>query len=132
MCIWGDRDDHEHKMLSERIVTICSDAVTFFGGRKVHEMRWSVNFVVKHLGICQMQLVLHVGVVPDVHEIVVPRALTRYHEEAEELARQQHLDSLVVRRKRSPSDCCHDQCSACPTRNCWASACRPSASTSRA
>ena len=86
-------------MLSERIVTICSDAVTFFDGRKVHEMRWSVNFVVKLLGIGQMQLVLHVGVVTDAHEIVVPRALARHHEEAEELVRQQHLDSLVVRRE---------------------------------
>jgi len=33
------------------------------------------------------------------HEVVVPRALRRRHEEAKEAVRQQHLDLLVVRRQ---------------------------------
>lgn len=58
-----------------------------------------VDFVVELLGIRQVEVVLHAGIVTDAHEVVVPRSLRRHHEEAQELVRQEHLDTLVVRRE---------------------------------
>ncbi|GAU98336.1 hypothetical protein RvY_09497 [Ramazzottius varieornatus] len=48
--------------------------------------------------VSQLQFGLHIGVMPYSHEVVVPRgALCRYHKEAEEAIRQQHLHLLAVR-----------------------------------
>ena len=51
---------------------------------KVEEVRWAVHLVVELLGVPEGELVLHRGLVPDAHEVVVPRPLRRHHEEAEE------------------------------------------------
>ena len=73
--------------LSERIITICSDTVPFLDGGEIHEMRWAVNLVIKLLWIGQVKFILHVRVVANTHEVVVPRSLTRDHEKAKELIR---------------------------------------------
>ena len=51
---------------------------------EVEEVRWAVHLVVELLGVAEGELVLHRGLVPDAHEVVVPRPLRRHHEEAEE------------------------------------------------
>ena len=51
---------------------------------EVEEVRWAVHLVVELLGVPEGELVLHRGLVPDAHEVVVPRPLRRHHEEAEE------------------------------------------------
>ena len=45
-----------------------------------------------------MELEFHVCVVPNAHKIVVPRALAQHHKEVEEFVRQQHMNSVTVRR----------------------------------
>ena len=51
---------------------------------EVEEVRGAVHLVVELLGVPEGELVLHRGLVPDAHEVVVPRPLRRHHEEAEE------------------------------------------------
>ena len=58
-----------------------------------------MHFVVELERVGQLQLVLHVDVMAHAHEVVVPGALQRRHEEAEEAVTQQHLHLLVVRRQ---------------------------------
>ena len=54
---------------------------------EVEEVRGAVHLVVELLGVAEGELVLHRGLVPDAHEVVVPRPLRRHHEEAEESKR---------------------------------------------
>eukprot|EP00123_Amoebidium_parasiticum_P018098 comp24100_c1_seq1/m.43518 comp24100_c1_seq1/g.43518 ORF comp24100_c1_seq1/g.43518 comp24100_c1_seq1/m.43518 type:complete len:303 (+) comp24100_c1_seq1:521-1429(+) len=62
---------------------------------EVEEVRWPVQFVVELKGVGQLYVIAHVGRVLDTHEVVVPRAHTGGHEEAQEAVRQQHLHLLV-------------------------------------
>lgn len=55
-----------------------------------------MNFMVELLRIGQLKFVLHRRFMSNAHEIVVPAALCRYHEETEELVRQQHLHALIM------------------------------------
>ena len=68
---------------------------------KLHEVRRAVLLVVKLLGIGQLQFILHVRVMPHTLKVIVPRALRRHHEEAEEAVGQQHLHFLIMRRQIS-------------------------------
>lgn len=58
---------------------------------EVEEMRWPMRHVVKGQRSRQRELVAHVGVVSNAHEVIVPRAGGRHHEVAEEPVGQQHL-----------------------------------------
>ena len=62
-------------------------------------MRGSVYLVVEVLRVAEQQVVLELLVESDAHEVVVPAAVLRDHEEAEESVGEQHLDALVVRRQ---------------------------------
>ena len=55
-----------------------------------------MNLVIEVLGISQLQLVLGISFEANAHEVVVPGALSRNHEEAEEAIGEEHLDLLVV------------------------------------
>eukprot|EP00964_Phaeocystis_antarctica_P078146 scaffold48598_cov65-Phaeocystis_antarctica.AAC.1 len=67
------------------------------GRVEVEEVRRPVQLVVELLGVCELELVLHVGRVAHAHEVVVPHVVLGHHEEAEELVGEQHLHALVVR-----------------------------------
>ena len=65
-----------YKALREHVLSVCSHGVhALLDAGEVHEMTWSVHLVVELLGVGESQLVSHVGVVSDSHEIVVPGAL---------------------------------------------------------
>ena len=49
--------------LSEGIVPIGTDTITFFDSSKVHKMRGTVHFVVEFFGVGQVKFVLHVWIV---------------------------------------------------------------------
>ena len=68
-----------------------------FDVRKLHEVVWSMQLVVVLLGILQHKLVLHVLVMPEPLEVVVPGA-DGDHEEAVVLVGEQHLYLLVEER----------------------------------
>ena len=87
------------KILSKRIISIRSTGIDFFDSRKIHEMRRPMDFVVKFFRVGQMQIVLHLRIVPYAHKVVVPRSGGWHHEEAQKLIRQQHLHTLVVGRQ---------------------------------
>ena len=59
-------------------------------------MRRSVNLVIELFRVGQRQVVFHRLLVSNPHEIVVPGALRRNHEESEESIREKHLNFLVV------------------------------------
>ena len=83
------------QVLSVGAVEVC----LLLDAGKVQEMRRPVNLVVKLLRVGQREVVLHGGLVPHAHEVVVPGPLRRDHEEAEESVGQEHLDFLVVARQ---------------------------------
>ena len=64
---------------------------------KLHEVVRPVQLMVVLLGVLQHQLVLHVLVVAEPLEVVVPRA-DRDHEEPVVLVSQEHLHLLVEQR----------------------------------
>ena len=65
-----------YKALREHVLSVCSHSVNaLLDAGEVHEVAGSVHLVVELLGVGESQLVPHVGVVSDSHEIVVPRAL---------------------------------------------------------
>ena len=72
--------------LSEHVLSVRSVEVSslLLQTGKVEEVRGAVHLVVELLGVPEGELVLHRGLVPDAHEVVVPRPLRRHHEEAEE------------------------------------------------
>merc|ERR1712117_916960 len=53
---------------------------------EVEEVRGAVHLVVELLGVAEGELVLHRGLVPDAHEVVVPRPLRRHHEKPRNLS----------------------------------------------
>lgn len=55
-----------------------------------------MHFVIEFLWIRQLQLVFHIGIVSHAHEVVVPRALTGYHKEAQETIGQKHLYFFIM------------------------------------
>ncbi len=83
--------------LSEQVLSIRREEVTVLGGAEIQEMRRPVDLVVELFGIGQLHLVLDVGLEAHAHEVVVPGALRRHHEEAEEAIAEEHLNALVVR-----------------------------------
>jgi len=54
-------------------------------------------FMIELLRCSQAHVVMHVGIVSNTHEVVIPDSVRGNHEEAEEAIGQQHLDLLVVR-----------------------------------
>lgn len=90
-----------HSLLSKGIISVRPNAVTLFNCGKVHKVRRSMNLVVELFRICQVKVVLHVGIVTNTHKVVVPRALRGYHEKPKELVRKEHLHALVMGRQVS-------------------------------
>ena len=65
-----------YKALREHVFSVCSDSVdALLDAGEVHEVTGSVHLVVELLGVGERQLVSHVRVVSDSHEVVVPGAL---------------------------------------------------------
>ena len=81
---------------------------------EVEKMCWTVGLVVELHWICQLELIVHVGRMTHTctqsssqahtvqhytltHEVIVPGALGRDHEESQEPVGEQHLDLLIVR-----------------------------------
>mmetsp|Transcript_63136 Transcript_63136/g.136700 ORF Transcript_63136/g.136700 Transcript_63136/m.136700 type:complete len:725 (-) Transcript_63136:4486-6660(-) len=65
--------------------------------REVEEVRGAVALVVELRRVLDAQAVLHRDVVLLPHEVVVPDAVVRHHEEAQEDVTEQHLHLLGVR-----------------------------------
>lgn len=55
-----------------------------------------------HLGVVELEAVLHPDGVAHAHEVVVPTVVLRHHEEAQEPIRQQHLH--LSRRRSNTRD----------------------------
>ena len=65
-----------YKALREHVLSVCSHGVhALLDAGEVHEVAGSVHLMVELLGVGESQLVPHVGVVSDSHEVVVPGAL---------------------------------------------------------
>mmetsp|Transcript_29941 Transcript_29941/g.79797 ORF Transcript_29941/g.79797 Transcript_29941/m.79797 type:complete len:445 (-) Transcript_29941:5935-7269(-) len=64
---------------------------------EIQEVRWSMDLVVKLLRVFHRQAVPHSHVVLHAHEVVVPDAAVRDHEEAKEDVAQQHLHLFCMR-----------------------------------
>ena len=65
-----------YKALREHVLSVGSHGVnTLLDAGEVHEVAGPVHLVVKLLRVGESQLVSHVWVVSDSHEIVVPRSL---------------------------------------------------------
>ena len=65
-----------YKALREHVLSVCSHSVdALLDAGEVHEVTGSVHLVVELLRIRESQLVSHVRIVSDSHEIVVPGTL---------------------------------------------------------
>mmetsp|Transcript_100977 Transcript_100977/g.289830 ORF Transcript_100977/g.289830 Transcript_100977/m.289830 type:complete len:466 (-) Transcript_100977:385-1782(-) len=68
---------------------------------EVQEVCWPVALVVELPRVLYAQAVLHGYIVLLAHEVVIPDAVVRHHEEAQEDVTEQHLDLLGVRRQET-------------------------------
>ena len=65
-----------YKALREHVLSVGSHGVNaLLDAGEVHEVAGSVHLVVELLRVGESQLVSHVGIVSDSHEVVVPGAL---------------------------------------------------------
>ena len=65
-----------YKALREHVLSVGSHGVNaLLDAGEVHEVAGSVHLVVELLGVGESQLVPHVRIVSDSHEVVVPGAL---------------------------------------------------------
>jgi len=55
-----------------------------------------MDLMVELLGVGQLKVILHGGVVAYTHKVVVPARLCRNHEESQEAITEQHLHTLIV------------------------------------
>ena len=92
-------------LISQPLLFLCSNHIVLhpiihpllFYVRKLHEVIRPVQLMVVLFRVLQHQLVLHVLVVPETLEVVVPGA-NWYHEESVVLVGEQHLHLLVEER----------------------------------
>lgn len=53
------------KQLGIEVLSVRRVDLTLLQEGKVEEMRGSMHLVVEFFGVCQLQLILHVGIMPD-------------------------------------------------------------------
>ena len=87
-----------HNVLSSKhVFSVSSIPIrAFFQRGEIQEMRRSMHFVVKLLGIRQSHLVFHRRLMSHAHEIVIPGTLARYHKKSQKSVTQKHLNFLVM------------------------------------
>ena len=73
------------------IFLVSTEHLSFLEVGEIEEVRRPVGHVIEGERSRQSQFVAHVRVIPDPHEVVVPRACGRHHEVAQEAVAQQHL-----------------------------------------